>query len=313
MRKSLQIGLAVSAVLLLSALASQTGFSQDQDREYFPLSGHTVEGAFLDFYHAGGNPELIYGYPITEAFIDHAGVRVQYFQRARFEMNVTRGVILTPLGRALYQPGNPPAGLSLSAGACRKFETGFPVCTSFLKFFDDRGGAAQFGNPISPVEIDGARYVQYFEYARFEWYPESENPQLEVQLGHLGRVFFEREGEDPARLLAVQLPGIIELTQLRAYVFAENAVVQGAGSQAVFVIYQDQNFAPVAEVRFILSVSYPSGGTMTLEGITNPAGFARVAIPVGGIDSGIGLVLVEAAASFQSFEAGSITSFRISP
>jgi hypothetical protein len=303
----------VSGMLLLSALTWQMAYTQSQAREYFAPTGHWVEGSFLNFYRAIPNPELIYGYPITEAFFDTSGLRVQYFQRARFELNPSRGVTLTPLGRALYAAGNPPVELNLSAGACRTFEGGFAVCTSFLRFFDEHGGAAQFGSPISPVEYDGGRFVQYFEFARFEWYPDTEDARLDVQLAHLGRLFFDKQGEDPARLLAVQRAGIIEILQLRAHLFAEKAAVASDESQAVFVILQDQNFAPVAEAAVTLKVTYPSGGVLALAGVTNAAGFARFVIPVGGVDAGTGMVMLEASAQAGGVASGSVTSFRISP
>lgn len=60
-----------------------------QGVQYFSQTGHTLRGAFLDYWNKhGGLPQ--FGYPITEEFVeaegpDNTGLQVQYFQRNRFE------------------------------------------------------------------------------------------------------------------------------------------------------------------------------------------------------------------------------------
>jgi hypothetical protein len=53
--------------------------------DYFSRSGHNLCGEFRDYWRAfGGLP--IYGYPISEAFIEpETGLLTQYFERTRFE------------------------------------------------------------------------------------------------------------------------------------------------------------------------------------------------------------------------------------
>jgi len=64
-------------------IAQTTGGSQ-----YFPETSHWVSGPFLDKYNSVEEPELLFGYPITEEFDDPiSGYLVQYFQRARFELH----------------------------------------------------------------------------------------------------------------------------------------------------------------------------------------------------------------------------------
>jgi hypothetical protein len=58
---------------------------------YFRETQHTVSPPFLTAFDAGGGIDS-YGYPISDAY-DRLGVRVQFFQRARFE----------------HHPGNPSA------------------------------------------------------------------------------------------------------------------------------------------------------------------------------------------------------------
>ena len=77
------------------------------ESEYFAETGHYIEGEFLGYYRAHPQPEVVYGFPITETFIEASGQIVQYFQRARFEWHpeneADRRVVLTPLGSLLYE------------------------------------------------------------------------------------------------------------------------------------------------------------------------------------------------------------------
>src|SRR4051812_42530550 len=64
---------------------------------------------------------------------------------------------------------------------CQTFsETGHKVCGRFLTYWNEHGGLAQQGYPLSEefVEtshLDGKPYtVQYFERAVFEYHPESQ-------------------------------------------------------------------------------------------------------------------------------------------
>jgi len=79
---------------------------------YFKSTGHTIAGKFKDFWQQNGGVE-IFGYPISEV-VDQNGTKVQYFERARFELavgpNNTTMVELTPLGQQIWSSLNvPPA------------------------------------------------------------------------------------------------------------------------------------------------------------------------------------------------------------
>jgi len=71
---------------------------------YFSATGHTLAGKFQDFWTVHGGLEL-FGYPISEV-IDQNGTKVQYFERARFELREGEGgtttVELTPLGQQIW-------------------------------------------------------------------------------------------------------------------------------------------------------------------------------------------------------------------
>ncbi len=79
-----------------------------------------------------------------------------------------------------------------AADDCRTFtQTGHQACGAFLQYWQDHGGLAQQGYPISDVmsevsATDGKTYqVQYFERAVFEAHPEN-SPPYNVLLSLLG-------------------------------------------------------------------------------------------------------------------------------
>lgn len=188
-------------VCALTVASAAPVSAQTNAARYFPETGHFVSGAFLEKFLAVGSPLMLYGYPITEQFTNREGLLVQYFQRARFEFRPDlppeEQTQLTDIGAALYAPA---VQLNVADPQnCRFFENGLSVCFAFLKFFEENGGAAQFGKPISPFEYHDSTLVQYFEKARFEWKPSMPEGQ-QVALTDLGRIYFDRAGEDPALL-----------------------------------------------------------------------------------------------------------------
>jgi hypothetical protein len=77
-------------------------------------------------------------------------------------------------------------------GGCQTFtQTGHRVCGRFLQYWQQNGGLAQQGFPISEEfvetsELNGKPYtVQYFERAVFEMHPENQ-PPYDVLLSQLG-------------------------------------------------------------------------------------------------------------------------------
>ena len=198
-------GSALLALSLLLASARLLPAVAQGEVAYFSETGHNLSGQFLQKYRSAANPLLVYGYPITEQFTGRDGRLVQYFQRARFEWHPElpfgSQVQLTALGRALYAP---QMQLNVfSPAACEYIPaTGFWVCFDFLDFFRLNGGAAQFGNPISPIEYHTGLLVQYFENARLEWHSAMPAGQR-VSLTWLGRLYFDALAEDPALLAPV--------------------------------------------------------------------------------------------------------------
>ncbi|MGA7671079.1 MAG: serine hydrolase [Nitrolancea sp.] len=79
-------------------------------------------------------------------------------------------------------------------------ETGFSLGGGFLRYWQNFGGLATFGYPISGEiqernPADGKTYaVQYFERARFEWHPGAWPERYDVELGLLGVTVANQNG-----------------------------------------------------------------------------------------------------------------------
>jgi hypothetical protein len=110
-------------------------------------------------------------------------------------LHVIAAVTLLFIGYALgvysTMPGEARAGLLLQNN-CQTFpETKQAVCGRFLKYWQEHGGLAQQGFPISAEfqeksDLNGQTYtVQYFERAVFEHHPENQ-PPYDVLLSQLG-------------------------------------------------------------------------------------------------------------------------------
>jgi hypothetical protein len=182
-----------------------TGSSGATSR-YFPETGFTVTGRFLEYWENNGGL-AIYGYPLTEAFEqvleDGNEYLVQYFERARFEYHFENAypndVLLGQFGRRIHGGADAPA--EQIVGAYYFPQTGHNLTditadrrhvVNFGRFWQNNGGLAQFGYPITEIfeerlEDGNVYLVQYFERARFEYHPENAGTPYEVQLGQFGR------------------------------------------------------------------------------------------------------------------------------
>jgi glucose/arabinose dehydrogenase len=170
----------------------------------FPETGKTVTGIFLDYWNNnGGLPQQ--GYPISDLMnetsdLDGKNYVVQYFERAVFEYHPEQTdprfqVLLSQLGtfryRQKYPNGAPNQQPNTSAGSRLFSETGKRVGGKFLEYWNNNGGLAQQGLPISDEftersDLNGREYrVQYFERAVFELHPENQ-PPYDVLLSQLG-------------------------------------------------------------------------------------------------------------------------------
>ncbi len=188
--------------LVLPSTAVEPAQAQATSR-LFPETGKTVRGPFLSYWSAHGGLAQ-QGYPISEEMketspTDGNTYTVQYFERAVFEQHpelpAPHNVLLSLLGNFLYEKkypdGAPGQAVSSAPGAVLFKETGKHLGGAFLKYWQQNGGLAQQGYPISEEftevsDLDGKTYrVQYFERAVFEAHPEKQ-PPYNVLLSQLG-------------------------------------------------------------------------------------------------------------------------------
>jgi hypothetical protein len=261
---------ALLALLVMGAIPNGLAYArspllQTPDRIYVEETGHWIEGKFLEMYNSADDPLLIFGYPITDQMtVAETGMKVQYFQRARMDLvgDLDGGTIeLADLGRLLYSPGAPLVNIPSNSGACQLFpQTGKNVCYAFLQFYLLHNGGTFFGNPISDLEHqEDGRYVQYFERARMEWWPELP-PEQRVMVTYLGSIYLEDYGQS---LLMDEaqgdfIPGV-GTVRLQARAFVEKALIPAGEQQTVFIIAQDQRLRPVPDVMVMVIINLPDG------------------------------------------------------
>lgn len=315
MSKKINGAILLSAFILATTLYAGAVAAQGENERYFEETGHWVSGDFYDSYTSVADPEKIFGNPITESFPDPTTNRyVQYFERAHFEIRPENPPELrvhwSPLGEYLYEKGQ-EISIPPNYPACETFqETGHQVCYAFLDFFEQNGGIAQLGYPISEVEVREGRLVQWFQRARMEWHPELP-PGERVTLARLGEEYFYAQKEDTRRLLPAasgNLPRVI--TRLNVRGFFEASVVPARGAQTLYIIVQDQKLEPVEKAQLIATIRYPSGDQFTMEiPFTDEMGISSIHFPISEQESGITEVLITA--TYNSLEEITRTSFRI--
>ncbi len=179
---------------------------------YFAATGHTLRGAFREYWLAHGGLAQ-FGYPLTEessesSYEDKQYYTVQYFERNRFEFHPELPdpykVSLGLLGRTITtgRESEPPfqrTPAMMNPVAVYFGETGHNMMPPFLDYWQQHGGLAVYGYPISEAftevsKTDGKAYtVQYFERNRFEYHPELPDP-YKISLGLLGREVLQGYG-----------------------------------------------------------------------------------------------------------------------
>jgi hypothetical protein len=228
----------VLLLICLSSLALGLAAPVQAAPEFcFPQVPDCVTGRFATYWRDGG--ELaIFGLPLTPAArrpVGDQSFRVQFFERARFELHPEQprpyDVLLGCLGvDQLAAQGRDwqsfPKG---DAGAPHYFaETGHAIGSHFWDFWSSHGleldgnkqsktmaeSIALFGYPISEPQMEqntsgGVYQTQWFERARFEWHPENKAP-FDVLLGRVGAEALAREAQasPPAPTPVAGLPGI---------------------------------------------------------------------------------------------------------
>ncbi len=174
------------------------------DNVYFPQTDHFMSAGFKTFWQDHGAAEIL-GYPLTEEFSETdpttgEQITVQYLQRAKLEYRASSPegsrITIARLGVTLTADRHFAEVDAVANTADRRYfpETGHTIAYGFKEFWDANGGLAAFGYPISEEFTENGRTVQYFERARFEFNPKSDNPVYKVTLGLLGQEALERMG-----------------------------------------------------------------------------------------------------------------------
>jgi hypothetical protein len=169
---------------------------------YFEDTQQAIAPEFAAYWLEKGDLER-FGYPISRPVYIH-GILSQFFQRAVFEYHpehagTTNEVLLRLLGseatRGRFFDTADPAALSLDRTLFP--QTGYSLGGAFKRFWEENGGLAVYGYPISEEiqeesSTDGKTYtVQYFQRNRYEFHPDAVGTPFEVQVGLLGAELFK--------------------------------------------------------------------------------------------------------------------------
>ena len=149
-----------------------------------------------------------------------------------------RRVAVTAMAAAILAAALPGSVAAQGEGGRYYSETGHTLDARFVAFFDDHGGAAILGFPITDSFIDPASgwRIQYLENARLELAPEAGSSRVGVRLAALG----EALGGWEAPLAPDQIPASADAT-CRYYAESGHAVChafldfyQAEGGPALF-------------------------------------------------------------------------------
>jgi len=174
------------------------GIPLSQTEMFYPITGHSVGGGFLEFFNKYGGTAM-FGYPRSQE-IKEGGKTVQYFQKARFEYfpefagtpyQVQLGLLQMDLARnqsfARVEPfeGTPD----------RVYfpETGHSLQGGFLRFVQQHGGLDVFGYPMSEEITQGNIKTQYFQRTRLEYHV-SGPTQGALDIGNVGDEYMVARG-----------------------------------------------------------------------------------------------------------------------
>ena len=314
MNAARRFGILFLLIITLLGSWGSAGAQSSGDTQYFPETGHIVKGEFLRFFKQAPKPLLVYGYPITEQLKSVDGKTVQYFQRARFELRPElpkdERVQLTELGQELYEDGSQQLDIDNPA-ACESFSSGYRVCLAFLEFYKASGGAAQYGDPISPFEFHENLIVQYFEKARFEWRADRPEGQR-VVLTDLGHLYFDQLAEDQSQLKPITPVDatITDILSISTRAFVSKAITRSSGQQTVYIIVQSQTHQTVSGANGKATIHFSNGHSEDYFFTTNRSGFGSFNFKFADQTQGE-LIRIDVIVTYQGLSATTTTSFRI--
>ncbi|HEX9988871.1 MAG TPA: kelch repeat-containing protein [Chloroflexia bacterium] len=237
MRPMLLMRAACVAILLASTatrIAPSLAQTPQPNCMQFQQTSRQVCGRFLEYWQGNGGLAQ-QGLPISpemqeKSDTDGKTYTVQYFERAVFEAHPENrqpyDVLLTLLGAFEYRrkypgaAGAPNQRPNTTPGSILFQQTGKRVGGRFLQYWQQNGGLAQQGYPISNEfqersDTDGKTYtVQYFERAVFELHTENQQPN-DVLLSLLGRFRYTQKYSAAATPNPTAQPGQLSAGQGR--------------------------------------------------------------------------------------------------
>jgi hypothetical protein len=192
---------------------------------------------------------------------------------------------LAPLGSLLYEDNAQLANIADDGSTCRRFSNGISVCYAFLQFYDAYDGATYFGLPVSKLEVIDGRYMQYFENARMEWWPERAAGER-VVLTDLGRIYFDKVVANPDLLkanLAVNTEGKLANPVVR--VFPQKALIGSGEQQIVDIVVQNQYLQAMQGAQVGVTVTLPDGSSQFYRlPETNEYGISQLTLAMPNLD-----------------------------
>ncbi len=268
----------------------------EPERRFFEETGFWVSGDFLEYFDAHGGLE-IFGYPISAPYNEH-GILVQYFQKARIEWHPLNEepyqVQLGLLGDELGFQSAPDPSRALSVGRAYFEQTGHSVTPVFLKYFRSHGGVDLFGYPITGMQVEDQKVVQYFQRLKLIWDPGTGR----VTVDNLGDMYVNaHRGRLPPDVLTPPSAryGGAAPQKLRTMVGLGHAVVgMGESQDVAVVILDDRNGDPISEAQVKVTFRSESGQPLPdLARIapTDSRGRVRFSVPLEGVRSGTWVVL----------------------
>ncbi len=309
---------AIFTMLSLVILSVSAGSSMAQSTTdlYFEETGHWVKGIFQEMYLLAEEPVRIFGLPITEQIVDPInGDITQYFQKARFDLvdfPDGKKMIQVPLGELLYTPGEKPDIPTRGAGCRKILPTQFHVCYAFLEFYDSFPDAAFLGYPISEMEIQNSRFVQYFQYGRLEWRPDLEAGKR-VYISDLGTAYFNTRIGDISLLepdKSTQLTD--EQLILKVQAFPKKFLLTRDENQTISIIVQNQRREPIAGASVVITIYWPDGRQDKLRMIENTGstGIGHISFKPDKTYPSDQFIIIDVEASYLDKTATTTTWFR---
>jgi hypothetical protein len=317
MRIAKRVGIFIVLAFLLISVGQPVDAAQNAaGTQWFPETGFYLRGEFYKFYYSVKDPLTLFGYPIADESVDSTGTLTQYFQRARFDLTITKKgpvVTLANLGSFVYDGNGIPSSIPQTGPTCRLFpRTGKTVCYAFLQYYDANQGETYFGDPVSALENRDGVLVQYFQKVRMEWQPARPEGRKVVltQLGYLA--YYVINGSPAGTNGTNYISSTRPVTSLKTRAFVHDSLIGSGATQIVYLIVQSQDLQPVSRVVASGIVTNPDGSKYAFSayGATGADGVLKILLPVGDHLPGE-LISVEITASFQGLQSKTNTWFRI--